>query len=504
MSPAVDAQAREAAHAEQQRKLQQLQQQQQPPPPPPQQPPQQQQQQHGYLEKGVMLEPFVHQVGGHSCVLRFGEQTICKPLIPREHQFYKSLPPPMREFTPQYKGVVSVSFEEDDEGNLCLIAYPLHGDQENKDPAADSQPKNKMLHWANRMASGPLADNDNHTVEQRADEVELEWLQRGEVLYYQLENSSVAQHTSVAQHNPWSLKCHQQLLQRMKDNAKQRNQHRFILLENLTWRHAAPCVLDLKMGTRQHADDAPEEKKAMHIRKCQQSTSATIGVRLCGMQVYRSDSSQLMFMNKYHGRKLSLPGFKEALFQFFHDGRRLRGELLSPVLRRLQEMQAALEACESYRFYSSSLLIIYDGEPGPAHRHCRCSEHGLSEEEEEEEEEDDKEDDEGVVEEEEGEDDEEGNADPEGEDVGTSAAGALGFPSVSGGASAPVVGGQQRAGPSDPRCPAVDVRMIDFAHTTCRDYREDSVVHEGQDSGYIFGLQNLITIISELEEHSTD
>lgn len=57
-----------------------------------------------YPGKGVMLEPFVHQVGGHSCVLRFGEQTICKPLIPREHQFYKSLPTEMRKFTPQYKG----------------------------------------------------------------------------------------------------------------------------------------------------------------------------------------------------------------------------------------------------------------------------------------------------------------------------------------------------------------------------------------------------------------
>lgn len=57
-----------------------------------------------HYAKGVLLEPFVHQVGGHSCVLRFNESTICKPLIQREHQFYETLPTEMRKFTPQYKG----------------------------------------------------------------------------------------------------------------------------------------------------------------------------------------------------------------------------------------------------------------------------------------------------------------------------------------------------------------------------------------------------------------
>lgn len=62
-------------------------------------------------------------------------------------------------------GVVSVSFEEDDEGNLCLIAYPLHsesGDLENKDPSADCEPKSKMVKWSNKKQSPLGLENDNY------------------------------------------------------------------------------------------------------------------------------------------------------------------------------------------------------------------------------------------------------------------------------------------------------------------------------------------------------
>ncbi|XP_061689203.1 inositol hexakisphosphate kinase 2-like isoform X2 [Syngnathoides biaculeatus] len=343
-----------------------------------------------------------------------------------------------------------------------------------------------MLKWSNKKQSPLHLENDNFSKERarqsrKDDKImsyrdDVQAQQQAEVLYLSLEKGNMV---PQIKHNPWSLKCHQQHLQRMKDNAKHRNQYKFILLENLTWRYTVPCVLDLKMGTRQHGDDASEEKKANQIRKCQQSTSASIGVRLCGMQVYQSDSGQLMFMNKYHGRKLTFAGFKEALYQFFHDGRRLRRELLSPVLRRLREMQAALESCESYRFYSSSLLIIYDGDPPrtssrPRHRGGEeGDEDELSDEEEE---------------------------------------GAFGFPrSSSAGCSAGGTGGSGNGNggrsahsTAESSSPTVDVRMIDFAHTTCRHYGEDSVVHEGQDSGFIFGLQNLITIISQLEDHSTD
>lgn len=60
-------------------------------------------------------------------------------------------------------GVVSVSFEEDEEGNLCLIAYPLHSDPddlENKEPSADSEPKNKLVKWGKKKQSVLLPENE--------------------------------------------------------------------------------------------------------------------------------------------------------------------------------------------------------------------------------------------------------------------------------------------------------------------------------------------------------
>lgn len=63
---------------------------------------------------GVPLEPFVHQVGGHTSMMRYDDHTVCKPLISREQRFYESLPPEMKEFTPEYKGKsMSVNWSEE-------------------------------------------------------------------------------------------------------------------------------------------------------------------------------------------------------------------------------------------------------------------------------------------------------------------------------------------------------------------------------------------------------
>ena len=64
------------------------------------------------------------------------------------------------------------------------------------------------------------------------------------------------------------------------------------------------------MGTRQHSDDASDEKRRRQIAKCAATTSATLGIRICGMQVYHKLSNnnnnkyKLYQRDKYHGRRI--------------------------------------------------------------------------------------------------------------------------------------------------------------------------------------------------------
>ncbi|NXE50303.1 IP6K3 kinase, partial [Casuarius casuarius] len=397
----------------------------------------------------VLLEPFVHQVGGHMSMMKYDEHTVCKPLVSQEQWFYESLPLAMRQFTPQYKGIISVHLKKDSLGNLTLIASPslqtencglLDNTIESSvtiwhkckwATSSSSGSEHALVKWSHRQLTKTLKDSCPGKMLLRTD------LQYCTDSLLEDANGNQPERNS---YNPWGLHCHRQHLNRMSSKYNENKLHQFLLLENVVSKYNYPCILDLKMGTRQHGDDASEEKKARHIKKCEQSTSGSLGVRICGMQVYQADTGQFLCKDKYYGRKLTPEGFRQTLHQFLCNGNHLRMDLLEPIILQLKALLSVIKKQSSYRFYSSSLLIIYDGleskeNTAPLDNHlqghfqktnCTTS-HGT---------------------------------------------------------------GHSK----------VDVRMIDFAHTTFKGSKCNHTTYDGPDHGYIFGLENLIKILQNISE----
>ena len=60
---------------------------------------------------------------------------------------------------------------------------------------------------------------------------------------------------------------------------------RYLIMEDLCGGYVAPCVFDMKIGVNQHHSGMDEEKIRVAKEKCLSSTSATLGMRMCGMKV---------------------------------------------------------------------------------------------------------------------------------------------------------------------------------------------------------------------------
>lgn len=363
----------------------------------------------------VELRPFKNKVGGHTAIFRFSRQAVCKALMNRENLWYEAVERrhlDLLRFMPRYLGVLNVRYSSlvDEETSLPDLA-PVgelrpnrFGEHKsvNRRPSLPSLNKERrrvrdLEHWPPPEVS---LDDNMHMIpdtwrKQYSNSApdstfleEMSMLPNSEhTQTFDLSISSTSVNTDLqaqviqevfdTQTRKLDDIFHMDDLSRELDRGqvsppksaktvvrKHTRFERFILLEDLTASMAKPCALDLKMGTRQYGVEASDAKQTSQRKKCSATTSRTLGVRMCGLQVWDQSKNRFFMKDKYFGRELASGcQFAKVLAKFLYNGRTTHSVVLKipPLIFHFSELHDIFKTLIGYRMYGSSVLLMYDG-----------------------------------------------------------------------------------------------------------------------------------------------
>ncbi|CAK0784397.1 hypothetical protein CVIRNUC_007601 [Coccomyxa viridis] len=137
-------------------------------------------------------------------------------------------------------------------------------------------------------------------------------------------------------------------------------------LEDVAQQYHRPSIIDIKVGYQTWYQGAEEG----YIQRCQAkdaaTTQAALGFKVCGMQVYRASQMGYWRASKRWCKQLPAEAVGKALAIFANNEAGLQpGDVYSGpsgAIAQLQQLAAWFQVQQEFCFYSSSVLIMYEGD----------------------------------------------------------------------------------------------------------------------------------------------
>lgn len=148
-----------------------------------------------------------------------------------------------------------------------------------------------------------------------------------------------------------------------------------VVLENVAAGFKKPNILDVKLGARLWADDAPMAKRVKLDKVAEETTGKRLGLRIAGMKTYQGALSNgeenitpdgYRLYDKMFGRSFSAETIAQGFEEYFQltKGVKAKGPIRKVIRRFMEDLRAmgsVIEKKES-RMYSASLLFVYEGD----------------------------------------------------------------------------------------------------------------------------------------------
>ncbi|POS83131.1 hypothetical protein EPUL_003439 [Erysiphe pulchra] len=147
-----------------------------------------------------------------------------------------------------------------------------------------------------------------------------------------------------------------------------------VVLDNISFGYRRPNILDVKLGVRLWADDAPEAKRIRFEKITAESTHKDLGFRIAGMRVWQGqgakgediDEEGFKIYNKQYGRHLKPEDMISSFRCFIHNERAGVSEDLAKYVAKaflddVIEIQTQFEKHEN-RMFAASILFVYEGD----------------------------------------------------------------------------------------------------------------------------------------------